>query len=192
MRHTRIILGVVIVGAFVVAVFGLPSRAAAGASPAKDEFTVDDGKLTLNGAPLVLPCELRALTAVLGEPDRAPEGGLGVKRPVPIWDKLGIVCHVNDDRKVQDISFRLGENPYVAGGEFAPKGKFTGGLTVDGVKFEGVVNFKDFWEKRKPNGTKLRGGEWVEYANGNSLTLSCKEPGKGPIWQVAVFVRTQP
>jgi hypothetical protein len=192
MRYRRIAFGVVVVVGFVPALFGLPSRAADGAGPAKVEFTCDDGNLTLNGVALVLPCELKALTAVFGEPDRAPEGGLDVKRPVPIWDKLGIVCHFNDDRKVQDISFRLGESPYPPGGEFAPKGMFTGGLTVDGVKFEGVVTFKDFWEKRTPNGKKLMGGERIEYANGNSLTLSCKEPAKGPIWQLAVFVRTKP
>jgi hypothetical protein len=185
-------LGVVVTAEFVLALSELPSRAADEAGPAKVEFTCDDGKLTLNGAALVLPCELGALTAVLGEPDRAPEGGLDVPRPVPIWDKLGIMCHLNDDRRVKDISFRLGKSPYGAEGEFAPKGMFTGGLTVDGVKFEGVVTFNDFWEKRTPNGKKLMGGESVEYANRNSLSLSCKEPAKGPIWQLAVFVRSKP
>ena len=191
MRSKYIVLDAVVAVTLALVLFDMPSRAANETHPAKVEFTCEEGKLTLNASTLVLPCELKVITTVLGEPDRNPEGGLGVTKPIPIWDKLGIVCHLNDDKKVEDISIRLGENPYSAVGEFAPKGMFTGGLTVDGVKFEGVVTFNNFWEKRTPSGKKLRDGELVEYDNGNSLSLECKEPGKGQIWELAVFVRTK-
>jgi hypothetical protein len=176
-----------------LAVFSLflvlnPADAEAADKPA---FTWTNGELTVNGSRVELPCDLSVLTAAIGEPDRKPEGGLTGKEATPIWDNLGIVCHLNEDGTVKDISFRLGANPRGDGGPFAPKKTFTGDLTVDGVKLDGAVTFDEFWEKRQQNGKKLRGGEYVEYENGTALYLTSEEPAKGRIWRVAVGVRSR-
>ena len=112
-----------------------------------------NGRITLKGANLPLPCPQESLVNILGEQSRAP---LLAGNILCVWDPLGIYARVGLFNLTAS-SIGIAFNPYDA--EFIPTSFFQGDLTIDGFSyhsklskdaiqsagFSAAESGKDFW-----------------------------------------------
>jgi len=94
-----------------------------------------NGRISLNGASLPLPCQQGSLVNILGEQSLAPLLALG--NILCVWDALGIYARVGVFN-LTATSLGIAFNPYNA--EFIPTSFFQGHLIIDGFSYHSKLS----------------------------------------------------
>jgi hypothetical protein len=103
-------------------------------------FDVAGGKITLHGKSLAMPCRLKQLADVVGEPTRRHEftGPDQAAVIVHVWDDVGLFCFQRaDNGRITKLSLALGPRDPTLGrsdyDQFWPKSTYSRSVIVDGA-----------------------------------------------------------
>ncbi len=137
---------------------------------------ISENGLLLNGTAITLPCDISALSAVLGEPDKTSFSKIEsdlfdeealeelnsrtAERACYTWNELGIHCHTDDGVTVNTVSLRMRNSTIVKHPDYYAALMFSGVLTINGKPWVKQLEAGD----KGMDFTELILGEYSVYA----------------------------
>lgn len=111
----------------------------------KPVINVADGRLTINGTKLSLPCKTSELIELLGQPTR-------VKGLVRVWDQDGVTAvQPKESDRINKITIALGKDLVGSLLGTAAKKSFQGTLTINGAPISATSTIEEVNHTRKTN-----------------------------------------
>lgn len=127
--------------------------------PTKLKVDFKDGAVIINGSKLSIPCEPKALFAILGKADRTSD----LANTIHTWDNLGIHAYQTTGKnEINAIQVTLNRLPY----DFAPKQLFRGTVMFAGKPITKGTTAETIEKAAAPNKLNKIGGSWnVSYGS---------------------------
>ena len=140
-------------------------RAGSKIAPEKLVINVMADAADINGSYLKMPCDLKAMSDILGKP-RMFAGQAGNVNAT--WDKLGVYCYVNQNMEVYCLAVKAHPDEIPAG--FDPKCMYRGRLVICGEEWEQALYVGDDLDigRERQLGSLSLFGAYTDFENGDS------------------------